>query len=166
MGLFADLILMQGQVLPVISTLGPFGLQPWSAPSASTAAANSARLMPVRIPATVTVRKLRYYTGDTGANVDIGIYDRALNRIVSSGSLPVSASGLYTLPTPATLTPGRYYLAVVYNSATLQIWQANFSPLMPFLSASNSFPLPATITAVNSNNIGFLADMILESYYN
>ena len=130
-----------------MAVLGNFG----APASAAWASANAAVFVPFRIGAPMIVQKLAWANGATlGGNVDIGIYDEAGTRIVSSGS--IAQSGTNNLQeadiTDTYLLPGLYFLAVACNSgtATLLIFTAASTQvprMVGVLAQASAFPLPA-----------------------
>lgn len=119
--------------------------------------ANLAIYLPVRIQSPVTVYKITIgCSGTAGGNFDVGIYDRAGNRRVSSGSTARSASSEVVCDIADTrLGPGLYYAALAADSTDtyVMVTGAGTAPvptqrarLVGALQESSAFALPATAT--------------------
>lgn len=144
---------------PVISTVSniDIDLNVISATSVSSAAfpsANRAYYIPILVPYAVVVTKLFCINGGTaGNNFDIGIYDVAGTKIVSTGSTAQSGtSQVQTVDiTDTILGPGLFYMALACNgtSATFAVWSSGGTRFMNAIGAftqSTAFALPATAT--------------------
>lgn len=114
-------------------------------------AANLALFSPVYVWATQTLTQLVAQWNTTSGNVDIGIYDSNLTKIVSSGS--TAASGLVQQFNVAdtVLTRGTYYVALAADNTTLQVRRgtqsvAAFGRMLGMFEQASAFPLPATAT--------------------
>lgn len=126
-----------------------------SAP-ASTAwgTANLAIHVPVNIPVATTFTHAFLCNGATASgNIDIGVYDEAWNRVMSTGS--VAQSGTSTLQivdiTDILLGPGRYYLALALSSGTgttiaFASGTAAHGAGLGYAQQASALPLPATAT--------------------
>jgi hypothetical protein len=109
---------------------------------------------PVLVPEPTIVTKLSCSIGSASSgNIDLGVYDEAGTRVVSTGSTAMgSASALQVIDvTDTLLTPGAYYLAVAVDNTTARL--SNFSgplfascALMGIREQNSAFPLPATAT--------------------
>lgn len=127
-----------------------------TAPTSAAATANKAYYVPIRFPASVTVRRMWYCVGATGGtnNIQLGIYTEAGSQLVATASTLVgTAANLVHLDvTDTTLAPGSYYLAVALNgiTATILRWAPNIATLRLTgqLEQATAFPLPATATFV------------------
>jgi hypothetical protein len=89
------------------------------APDTATFTSNVAYFIPFRLRQPIIVFKLFIQIGSVGATsgVDLGIYDRAGTRIVSTGLVTVSANSIYQNDIADTfIGPGQFYLAVWTNS--------------------------------------------------
>ena len=116
-------------------------------------AANLAIYIPFRVSAPVLVTQMFTTNGSTVAgNVDIGIYDVAGTRLVSSGATAqsgTSALQAYDI-TDTLLAPGQFYLACSLSDGTATI--ARVATSAQFLRAfgcaqeASAHPLPATAT--------------------
>jgi hypothetical protein len=99
-------------------TDGTFALQTAVDNIEAWGTANRATYVPVRVSRRVIVRKLAVGTGTTGTNnLDIGLYDAAGTRLVSTGPQAKGTTlQMQTFDvTDTTIGPGLYYLAL--NSA-------------------------------------------------
>lgn len=133
-------------------------------------AANKAIYVPVRVPSRCLVRKLWYgaYTGNAG-NIDIGIYDAAGTRLVSSGSTAKVASGSGTEAvidtTDTTIGPGLHYMALACsnNTDSFIVKTSAVAPLPAAMGvlteALGSVTLPATATWVQDYSNTTVPDM-------
>jgi hypothetical protein len=82
-------------------------------------AANLAIYQPVVITEAVTAYQMAVEVTTQAGNLDLGIYDEGLNRLVSLGSTAVGAAGLQVGNiTDTPLAPGLYYIAMNCSSAT------------------------------------------------
>ena len=127
--------------------------------------ANKAFFIPISIAGPVTVKKMFWFNGTVSGNVDVGIYDRGGNRLVSAGSTAqAGASAVQEVDiTDLLLKAGLYYLAMVMDNTTGQVELLNLStgPAMfaGVAEMTSAFPLPATATfaAVSSARTPFVA---------
>lgn len=126
---------------------GGTAFNPWST-------ANLAIYCLGMVPVPITITKMGYINGNaTAGNIDMGIYDLAGNRLVSSGSTPHSGSGgtVTTVTVASTyLPPGLYYFAMAADSTTPSLTMRTGSVvlcrMMGFKVQSTAFTLPATAT--------------------
>ena len=89
--------------------------------------------VPVRVPRRATVVQMAYAEGVATGNIDIGIYDAAGTRLVSSGSTAVGTDWESVEVTDTLLpNPGLYYLAFNSDSAA-----------GTFLGTAETAPTPA-----------------------
>lgn len=92
------------------------------APAFGTAAwplANRAIYMPVALPSHFTLARFFWVNGTSAAgNVDIGLYDSAGNRLLSTGTTARAGTSTvqYAGVTDQTFPAGKYYLALVSSS--------------------------------------------------
>lgn len=90
--------------------------------SATWPSANRAIYVPFQIPETATFQRAYSYNGATAnGNIDIGIYDLSGTRLASTGATAQSGTNAVqsiALTAAVTLTPGRYYMAMLGTSAT------------------------------------------------
>ena len=114
-------------------------------------AANRAIFVPIRVPARCVAYKLAVGAGATAAgNFDVGLYDSALTRLVSSGATAKGSSVEHILDIAATpLSPGAlYYLALAADGANNYItWlppNLGLSRMLGVLQMATAYPLPAT----------------------
>jgi hypothetical protein len=115
----------QGNVNPL------FGLT-----SAAIFAANQAFFFPFELTDFGTAYQLLFWVGATASgNIDVGIYDASLNRIVSSG--PTAQGTINTVQelniANTLLKPGRYYLASAASAGTATVMrgQGNDENILP-----------------------------------
>jgi hypothetical protein len=127
--------------------------------------ANLAVFAPVTLRSAVTVYQLGWINGTAVVgNLDVGIYDKVGNRLVSSGSTAQSGvSSVQTVDTAdTTLLPGVYYLAMSSDTASGNaIYRVAFSPTGNIgrgygmlQQTASAFPLPATATFVGIGSTG------------
>ena len=90
---------------------------------------------------------IRINVGTQSGSIDVGIYDSALARVVSSGSTACPASGKQTITIADTLLqPGIYYLAIAPSDATATFGRVGSSDFTGYYSQSTNFPLGTTAT--------------------
>lgn len=134
---------------------GLFGA-PAAPASATWPSANLAVAWPFVLNQYVTVRKLFLYVGSAQAgNVDVGIYDEAYARKVSSGSTALGAvTTVQEFDVADTdLGPGRYYLAVALSSTSGTVFKIQSASgvgeggrVAGMAQMASALPLPATFT--------------------
>jgi hypothetical protein len=95
----------------------------WPAPAVSAwPTANLGLYFPLTVQRSVLVSRLAWCNGtvNAAANIDVGIYDYELNRLVSTGNTLMSgANAVQSVDiTDLSLPPGRYYLAMVVDTVT------------------------------------------------
>lgn len=122
-------------------------------------AANRAILIPFDISESYTVKKLGWINGATvSGNVDVGIYDTNLTRLVSAGS---TAQGSISVVqevdvTDTTLPPGSYYMAMAMDNTTGRVLRSVANHLdtasVGVAQMAAAFPLPATATLAEPVN--------------
>jgi hypothetical protein len=135
--------------------------------------ANLAIYMPFRLPTPTLIAQLFCSNGTAvSGNVDVGIYDEAGTRLVSSGSTAqagTSTNQAFNI-TDMTIGPGLFYLAVAMDNTTGTLFATTASALnlkfMGFAQEASAFPLPATATfATNAGTfmpiIGFTSRSVL-----
>lgn len=135
--------------------------------SAAWPASNRAVFVPFRVPVPVTAYKMACGTGTgTTGNFDLGIYDSAGNRIVSTGSTAktTASSDRIIDITDTVLLPGLYYMAMATDGTTNYIGVgliANVAAPKQFgmREAASSFALPATVTyaTISTAHIPFMS---------
>jgi hypothetical protein len=112
-----------------------------------------AMFYPTLIEQPLVVTQMTHVNGGTLAgNVDVGVYDRFGNLLVSKGG--VAQAGASTIQahdlTDTLLAPGFYYRAIVFSLATATVERA--SPAALLLRAvgvkemASAYPLPAVAT--------------------
>src|SRR5262245_50161860 len=114
--------------------------------------ANLALYVPFQINETLTVYEARLGTGATArGHYDIGIYDLAGTRLVSSGTQGRTASTWEVAPlTDTELTPGWYYAAMSADSTNnysgTSSYGAGFLEALGVCEQTSAFTLPSTAT--------------------
>lgn len=116
--------------------------------------ANLARYRPLTLPQRFTVARFMTPNGNATGNVDMGLYDFAGNRLISTGSTArVGTNAMqYINVTNQSFPPGLYYLAMVCSSTTSQVMRTGMdeTPHMQMSGALQealgSTVLPATMT--------------------
>jgi hypothetical protein len=117
--------------------------------------ANLARFVPFVLPRPVTVLKMFWYNGATvSGNVDVGIYNESLTRLVSMGSTAqvtinvIQEANVTDIELPA----GRYYMALASSSATATFFcgvpSIQLGKSLGLAQQASALPLPATATLV------------------
>lgn len=114
--------------------------------------ANRAIFCPVVLPYGYRVRQLAIWNHSVvSGNVDVGIYDEAGGRIVSTGS--TAQSGTSTMQffdiTDTDLRPGIFYLAMAMDNTTGGVGKNTWGYLRHAIAAGlrsqdSAFPLPST----------------------
>lgn len=146
-------------VLSPHSPAGPLGGMVGGAiASATYPSANLAIFYPVRVTRAFTVAQLFVLNGATvSGNIDVGIYDSAGTRLVSSGSTAQSGTNAVQAFNIADtlLAAGWYYLAVAMDNitGTLQRNTAGSFVMTASLGIgqqASAFPLPATATIIRA----------------
>lgn len=125
-----------------------------TASSAAWGLANRAIFVPLHLSGPYTIRRMFFGVGTTGGtnNADIGLYDLAGNKLVSSGSTLVGTASTiqYLDVTDTTVGPGSYYLALVMNGTTATFQRQGYTNEMGkytgALVMTSAFALPATAT--------------------
>lgn len=112
--------------------------------------ANRAYYSPIEIPYPFVVARLWVFNGSAvSGNFDLGLYDRAGRRIVSTGS--VAQAGVSQTQevavTPVRIEAGSYFLAMAADNTTLAV-QAGTADIITRSTGqqmqATAFPLPAT----------------------
>ena len=125
-----------------------------SAATAAYPAANDAIFVPFWLSQPILVKKLFLNTGATSSgNVDVGIYDEKLTKLVSAGStLMGSANVLQEFDIADTLIgPGLFYLAIAVDNTTGTLIKGQAADVgrlraLGVAKMATAFPLPATAT--------------------
>ena len=139
------------RVRKVISPNQPPGFSGSS--GAAWTSANLALFVPVFVEEEVTTSSIAITNGSTvSGNFDLGIYQVDGTRVSSTG--PTSHSGAnqtQSVSLSVTLSPGRYFLAVVFDNTTAIIEHytqapAGYGLMLGVKSQTSAYPLPATAT--------------------
>lgn len=123
--------------------------------------ANKAIFYPFHVNRPFLVKKLFCYNGTTAAgNLDVGIYDRFGNRMVSSGSTAQAGTSVLQVfdVTDTWLQPGDYYFALAMDGTTGTIFRnamtsTSLSKTAGMLEMASAFPLPATATFATTTEL-------------
>lgn len=115
--------------------------------------ANLAIYEPVRVAAAVVVKQMFLGVVTAAGTVDLGIYDAAGTRVVSTGLVAASTACIHAVTT-TTLQQGLYYLAVTATSTSLNLarsvfgagYQASGGYKVEQLGAGSALPATATWT--------------------
>lgn len=128
----------------------------------SSAAVSSSNiyLCPLYVTEPYRVQRFWVATGATvTGNVDMALYDENGTRLVSTGSVALSASTVQRMNVDYTIAPGRYFMALAVTAATnlaviaTQLATATRLPTTGWAMAytvGTAVPLPASIT-IGSN---------------
>ncbi len=151
-------------VLPTgLITISPYSLEStgagsgsWGAPaSAVWASASRAIYIPFRISKPIAVVNLYCFNGAVvNGNIDLGIYDVAGTRIVSTGSTAQAViNSLQAVAITSTVIgPGMFYMAIALDGTVGTIFTSRAVGAIPHRIAMGmaqqaaAFPLPATAT--------------------
>lgn len=122
--------------------------------SAAYISANRAIYIPFSVSSPILVVKLWSFNGATASgNIDVGIYDTAGTKIISSGS--TVQAGTNTLQefdiADTMLGPGNFYLAVAMDNTTGTLFRnsggsTSLQSAVGMAQQATAFPLPATAT--------------------
>lgn len=117
---------------------------------------NDAHYIPIVFPCDATIYSMQFAAANGTGNYDIGLYDSALRRLVSSGSVAMSAAGIKTLAISDMRVFGGelYFAAGAWNNTAAQIIRPQF-PLgilrgLGWGMEASAFPLPATATPTSA----------------
>lgn len=131
-----------GMLGAAISTIGVGTVYP---------AANRALFIPFILPRAWLVTQAVVGGGSTTGNCDLGVYDHAGNRLVSSGSVAkqTNAETVANL-TDTLLLPGSYYMAIAADGVQQYVAvapaQIGYLQAMGMKQMATAFVLPATAT--------------------
>lgn len=127
-----------------------------SAVGAAWPAANRALFFPFEITTPRIATVMGTYTPNVAVsgNLDVGIYDLAGNRLVSSGSVAQANQNTAQIIniTDTLLSAGTYYMAMAKDSVAQQVAWPHQALLIRVFGAQQmdtAFPLPATATFAN-----------------
>lgn len=128
--------------------------------SAIWSVANTALYTPVYVNNPVTIYQLAIEVAVQSGNCDVGIYNEALTRLVSTGSTAVAAAGVQVFNiTDTALDIGTYYFAMNCDNITASFRRSSLNAATQRMSgiaqqAVGALALPATATfAVPANNM-------------
>lgn len=130
------------------------------AAGAMSASNNLSFYMEVVFPCDVTVYGLNFVAANGTGNYDIGIYNSAFARLVSSGSVAMSAAGHKTLSISNLKLSGGvpYWFGLALSSASGQVYRyaaAAASQCHMKFGLESAFPLPSTATPAVMTAAGF-----------
>ena len=138
--------------------------------SAVWPSANLAIFVPIQIGCAVTITVLVWNNGAAvSGNIDVGIYDAAGTRLVSSGSTAQSGTSVIQQVniTDTLIGPGLYYWAMALDNTTGAVFRATAvnaeaCRCMGLLQQATAFALPATATfaSMAQNYIPILGALI------
>lgn len=122
--------------------------------------ANQALYVPFSLSTPITFSTMFLMVGTASGNVDLGVFDSAGTKIVSTGSTAVSGStAIQTISVTSTrLAPGQYYLAMSYSASTgsavfrVLVSNSQFLQAAGCAQQTSSLPLPATATFASITN--------------
>lgn len=122
--------------------------------------ADRAVFVPFSVETTLTVYQIAWLNGTVSGNIDVGIYDDAQTLLVAYGtgngqsgaSVPQFADVADT-----SLPPGTYYMAMVLNNASGQIycWKTGNHVIQASLGIkeqASAYPLPSTAAWSDASN--------------
>lgn len=144
-----------GSVLSTATAL--LGLGVLAASDAAWPSANLAIFIPVRVATPVTICKIIVGAGATATgNFDVGIYDAAGNRLVSSGATAKGTNTEHVIDiTDTTIGPGLYYIALSASTTNNYVRYVpggttpvpeSMARLSGSLEMATAHPLPSTAT--------------------
>jgi hypothetical protein len=155
-------------IAPTVVSANPSGFTPLgNVVSAAWTAANYPVLVPFTLTNWVTVYAMLWYVGSTqSGNIDMGVYDSKLVRIIATGSTALgTVSTVQQVDcTDTPLAPGRYYFAMCADSTAVtyqrcmgvtMTGQAAGFALPIYDTISTAFPLPnpmSTLATPPANN--------------
>lgn len=164
---FAQFISGGVQAPITIHTASPEALGPWVSTGdlasttknivsiTATGGANSSLAVPFVVNSPFTINRVGWCNAVTiSGNIDVGVYTAAGVKVFSIGSTAQSGgSAMQSVAVSQTLTPGQYYMAISFSSATATIIGCNTNLGTTFASQAQfvgvvqmaaSFPLPTT----------------------
>lgn len=147
-----------------VSVLAP--MNPTAPVSTAWPSANLAIFIPFCLGSPVTVCKLAAGAGTTATgNFDVGIYDSAGNKIVSSGATAKGSSVEHIIDIADTrIGPGVYYLAMSADGTNnyVMVTPSGSSPvplqktrLYGVLNMATAYTLPGSATFAAASNVPF-----------
>ena len=142
-------------MMPMISTIDAVaGVSSYALPTASAWPSNGLAIyVPHRIVAPTWVRRVWYVSGNSTGNVDVGVYNAAGTRLVSSGATAQAGTNtcFFIDVTPTLLMPGDHWLAISYASTTatpFRVAPTGLTRTQGICQEASAHPLPATMTPV------------------
>lgn len=119
--------------------------------------ANHAHYVPVWFPADATLYALSFAASNGTGNYDLGLYNAGLERLGSTGSTAMTATGVKTLTLPELRVQAGevYYCALAMSSTSgAAVRIANVTggwyPAFGWGMEASALPLPATATPVST----------------
>jgi hypothetical protein len=124
---------------------------------------NLAIYVPVRLKSRVIIKRLFADVVAASGNVDLGIYDAAGVRLVSSGSITAVAPTISDI-TDLTVGPGLVYLAINSDNTTITLlWHVTTAPIPAALGvlseALGSVTLPSTASWATAQGLGIFPNL-------
>lgn len=157
---------------PILATssLDAFGPATWACAAGAWAlnawtVNNQALFIPFVLARPLTVKRFMTWTGTVNGTLDVGVYDAAGTRLVSTGATAQSASAIQAWTLTATpLTPGAYYMAMLCTGNTqfvaLALGTAAFLTAFGMRQVnvgSGTLPATATLAAVSGTYVPLCA---------
>ena len=135
-----------------LNSIGSTGL----AAGALAGANNTATYVPIWLPCDAVIYELRFRAANGTGNYDLGIYDKDFNRIASTGSTAMSASGTKTLSLSNRYVKGgelAFYAALALSSTSGTILRCNGTVarwrMSGVLQQLTALPLPNPATPIS-----------------
>lgn len=111
---------------------------------------NRALLFPFWVPTQFETSMIVFGINNSGNNVDVGIYDKNGNRVVSTGSVFFASSGRKEAAIPLTrlypaLNPYYWAISSSESSTDVMIYAIDYTASLENFRFDNAFPLPASL---------------------
>lgn len=123
---------------------------------------NVALYMPVWFPCDCTLYAMRFMATNGTGNYDIGLYNSAYARLVSSGSTAMSAAGLKSLAIADLRVTGGdlYYAAIAFSNSSatatrFTVASANSTIPAGFAQQTSAMPLPNPMVPATMGGLSF-----------
>lgn len=152
-----------------VNSIGPqLSAEAVASPTASTplGSANTAHLIPFWVSQTTSFTIVRIANGTTlNGHFDLGVYDKDLNRLVSTGStLQAGASTNQTVTVSLTIPAGNYYMAISVDSSSATYFRQTFvgtaiAEHVGILGFSSQFPLPSSLASATRVAVNWIPIM-------